>query len=91
MKTITSLALAAAMLLPAWALAQSPTHAGVQAPLVQAQPGALTFAAPSPTLEFGGVPAGSQQTGGPAHDLPMPDGNPNCVGPVSFCRIFGGA
>ncbi|MCX4161769.1 MULTISPECIES: DUF4148 domain-containing protein [Paraburkholderia] len=40
---------------------------------------------------YGGVPAGSQQAGEKPHGLPMPHGNPHCVGPVSFCNIYFGS
>ncbi|WP_168789727.1 DUF4148 domain-containing protein [Paraburkholderia aromaticivorans] len=39
----------------------------------------------------GGVPAGSHESGGAPHGLPMPDGNPHCVGPVSFCSTYSGS
>ncbi|MFM0056209.1 DUF4148 domain-containing protein [Paraburkholderia phytofirmans] len=39
----------------------------------------------------GGVPAGSHESGSAPHGLPMPDGNPHCVGPVSFCNIYSGS
>ncbi|MEQ5842873.1 DUF4148 domain-containing protein [Paraburkholderia acidicola] len=40
---------------------------------------------------YGGVSAGSQQAGEKPHGLPMPHGNPHCVGPVSFCNIYFGS
>ena len=39
----------------------------------------------------GGVPAGSKEAGSAPHGHPMPDGNPHCVGPVSFCNIYAGS
>ncbi|CAE6733176.1 hypothetical protein R69927_01923 [Paraburkholderia domus] len=40
---------------------------------------------------YGGVPDGSQQSSIAPHGLPMPHGNPHCVGPVSFCNIYAGS
>ncbi|MEI5996046.1 DUF4148 domain-containing protein [Paraburkholderia bengalensis] len=39
----------------------------------------------------GGVPTGTQQSGAMPHGNPMPDGNPHCVGPVTFCNIYAGS
>jgi hypothetical protein len=37
------------------------------------------------------VPDGSQPSPIAPHEAPMLDGNPHCIGPVSFCNIYSGS
>lgn len=43
------------------------------------------------TSDYGGVPAGTQQSEGVPHGLPESHDNLHCVGPVSFCDIYAGS